>query len=312
MRKVFGILTLSLFILSCNDDKSTAEKIELKSFKDKISYALGADHARSISESGDPNFSKYNVDEIVKGFEIGLKDEKSFDEGCKKTISELFGDKGQAFNSKYVNEGSNCIGKISGIFFATGWKQKSGLVKIDMKKVMIGFEHGLRKIDTIIPRNEQATLIQNFMSDMNRASGIKMLENAKKLPNTKVTASGIILETLKEGTGGQPAQGDDVLAHYILMNSKGDTLQNSFEIVEKYKQPLTAFSLLSVVPGWQEGIPMMKKGGTYRLYLPYHLAYGEQGMFNPQTQSFDIQPYESLVFYIQLINYGKQGSLTKK
>jgi FKBP-type peptidyl-prolyl cis-trans isomerase len=55
----------------------------------------------------------------------------------------------------------------------------------------------------------------------------------------------------------------------------------------------------------------MKKGGKYRLYLPFQIAYGESGMFNPNTNSYDIQPYESLEFYIELINVGKPGSLTK-
>jgi FKBP-type peptidyl-prolyl cis-trans isomerase FkpA len=150
------------------------------------------------------------------------------------------------------------------------------------------------------------------MWDMNKQNGISMLENAKKLKNTVSTSSGLVLETLQEGKGGNPSPSDDVLAHYILMNSSGDTLQSSFKMVELYKQKLTAFSLLSVVPGWTEGIPMMKKGGKYKLYLPFHLAYGEQGMFNPQTQSYDIQPFESLVFYIELLNYGKAGSLTSK
>ena len=95
------------------------------------------------------------------------------------------------------------------------------------------------------------------------------------------------------------------------MNALGDTLQSSFDMVEIYKQPLTPFGLANVIQGWQEGIPTMKKGGTYKLYVPYHLAYGEQGMFNPQTKKYDIQPYQSLVFYIELINHGPAGTLTK-
>ena len=311
MKKLIAIFTLSIIFVSCSETEKTAETVKLITFKDKLSYTLGADHARAISESGDKNFDKYNVEEIVAGFKLGLKDEKAFDEGCKSTMQKLFGETGKGFNDQYVKDGSNCIGKISGIFFASGWKQKKAFSKIDMAKVLIGFEHGLRKIDTIVPRNEQATIVQNFMADLNKQNGIALLENAKKLKNTKTTLSGIVLETLSEGTGGNPSPSDDVLAHYILMNSLGDTLQSSFKMCEMYKQPLTAFSLLSVVPGWTEGIPLMKKGGKYRLYLPFHLAYGEQGMFNQQTQSYDIQPYESLVFYIELINYGKTGSLTK-
>lgn len=309
MKKLIFSALVAFSLVSCGEEKEKV--VELKTFKDRLSYTLGADHARAISESGDPNFSKYDITEIVNGFQEGVKNEKAFGDDCKATIKSLFGVTGKDFNAKYVKEGSNCIGKISGIFFSNGWKQKKAMDKIDMKMVLIGFEQGLRKIDTLVKVEEQMKMVQDFMTDLNKMNGIKMLDAAKKRPNTKVTASGIILETIKEGTGGNPSAGDDVLAHYILMNANGDTLQNSFDMVEKYKQPLTAFSLLEVVPGWQEGIPMMKKGGKYRLYLPFHLAYGEQGMYNQQTGSYDIQPFESLFFYIELLNYGKQGSLRK-
>lgn len=308
MREVALLTFVGLFILSCGE-KNGAKTIELKTFKDKLSYSLGADHARAISESGDPNFDKYNILEMVLGFKEGLKNEKAFGKDCQATMSKLFGNNGSEFNQSFSKEGSNCIGKISGVFFMSGWKQKNALSKIDIEKVIIGFEEGLKKTDSIIPRMEQATMVQNFMTDMNKFNGIKMIESAKKRKNAVTTASGIIVETIKDGTGGKPSPGDDILAHYILVNATGDTLQNSYEMVEQYQQSLTPFSLLAVVPGWQEGIPLMKKGGKYRLYLPYHLAYGEQGMFNEHSQSYEIQPYESLVFTIELLNYGKPGSL---
>ena len=37
------------------------------------------------------------------------------------------------------------------------------------------------------------------------------------------------------------------------------------------------FPVANVIPGWQEGIKLMSKGGKYKLYIPANLAYGEQG-----------------------------------
>lgn len=314
MKKLIYLLpVLSLSLFACkNDGEKEEEKVVLSSFKEKLSYALGADHAHSISESQDPYFDKYNVDELVKGFEAGVKNEKAFDEACNATMRKLYGPQGQTFDTTYVKEGSNCLGKLSGIVFLTSWKSKKALEKIDLKTAAIGFRHALLKKDTLIKKDEQANMIRNFFEDLNKMNGTALMEKAKKIPGAQVTPSGIVLETIKPGTGGKPAPGDDVLAHYILMNSLGDTLQSSFEMVKVYNQPLNAFSLNGVVPGWQEGMPMMQKGGTYRLYLPFNLAYGEQGMFNPNTGAYDIQPYESLYFYVELIDYGKPGSLTKK
>ncbi len=312
MRKILvPMLFLSFALTACKEDKPV-EKIELNSAADRLAYSLGADHARSISQSGDPYFSRYHLDEIVKGFEDGLKNENAFDEGCKSTMNGLFGPTGQAFDTTYLKEGSLCLGKLSGMVFQTSWKRKGAMDKIDYKNVIIGFKHGLTGADTVLSKADQSQIIQDFFEDLNKINGTKMLEKAKKQKNVEVTASGIVLETLELGKGGKPAPGDDVLAHYILMNSMGDTLQSSFEMVEKYNQPLNPFSLAAVVSGWQEGMPLMNKGGKYKLYLPYNLAYGERGMFNQQTNSYDIQPYESLVFYIELIDYGKPGTLSSK
>lgn len=314
MNKLLFIPALALALFSCKGGEKAGEEeaVSLNTFKEKLSYALGADHAHSISESNDPYFDKYNVDELVKGFQEGIKNDKAFDEACNATMRKLYGPQGQAFDTTYVKEGSNCLGKLSGIVFLTSWKSKKALEKIDMKTAVIGFRHGLMKKDTLIKKDEQVTMIQNFFQDLNKMNGAALLDKAKQKPGVKVTQSGMVLETIQEGTGPSPAKGDDVLAHYILMNSLGDTLQSSFEMVKVYKQPLNAFSLNGVVPGWQEGIPMMKKGGKYMLYLPFNMAYGEQGMYNPNTGAYDIQPYESLYFYIELLDVGKPGTLTKK
>ncbi len=309
---ILFIPVLLLSLAACKGEKTEEEEVvALDTFKQKLSYALGADHAHSISESNDPYFDKYNVDELVKGFEIGIKDEKAFDEACNATMRKLYGPQGQTFDTTYVKEGSNCLGKLSGIVFLTSWKSKRALEKIDMKTAVIGFKHGLLKKDTLIKKDEQVTMIQNFFQDLNKMNGAALLDKAKQKPGVKVTQSGIVLQTIAEGTGASPMKGDDILAHYIVMNSLGDTLQSSFEMVKVYKQPLMAFSLNGVVPAWQEAMPMMKKGGKYRLYVPFNMGYGEQGMYNPNSGAYDIQPYESLEFYIELINFGKPGSLTK-
>ena len=310
MKKYILLSAVGLLLFACASSEYK-EVVKLTTFKDRISYALGADHARAITESGDKNFIKYDLEKMVVGFEQGLKNKDAFDKGCEATIKKLFGNSGRAFDAEHAVAGSECIGKLSGVIFNSSWTKNKALDKIDLKLVIKGFTDGLHKSDTIIKRDEQSMMIQNFMFDMYKLNGEKLLSDAKKLPGVKILPSGIVVQTIKEGTGTNPTKGGDVLAHYILMNALGDTLQSSFDMVEIYKQPLTPFGLANVIQGWQEGIPTMKKGGTYKLYVPYHLAYGEQGMFNPQSKKYDIQPYQSLVFYIELINHGPAGTLTK-
>ncbi|RYM32588.1 hypothetical protein ERX46_15095 [Brumimicrobium glaciale] len=137
-----------------------------------------------------------------------------------------------------------------------------------------------------------------------KAKGKQVIEQAKKRPNTIVDPSGFILTTLEEGKGPQVKEGADVQAHYILSNSNGEVIENSYMASSQNNQPAPSFSLNGVVKGWQLGIPKMKEGGRYKLVLPYDLAYGEQG-----NQS--IQPYETLTFEIEVIKSGAAGTLVK-
>ncbi|MBI2257479.1 MAG: FKBP-type peptidyl-prolyl cis-trans isomerase [Flavobacteriia bacterium] len=302
-------LLLFFLIYSCSTEAKKEKAVRFSSFKEKLSYVLGVDHARSISESGDKNFPSYNKEEILNGFKIGMKDIKAFDKECQQTFVQLFGNDGKSFNPTYAKEGSLCLGKLSGAFFKSGWEHKNAKELINYKFVQKGFEDQINGKDSVVPRKEQVSIIQNFILDLNQLNGKTMLEKASKNKNNIQSKSGLVIETLREGKGGKPQAGDDILAHYILMNALGDTLQDSYKMTKELNQKLTPFSLLSVVPGWQEGIPMMNKGGKYKLYLPFHLAYGDQGMFNPQTQRHDIQPYESLQFIIELLDYGKPGTV---
>lgn len=131
--------------------------------------------------------------------------------------------------------------------------------------------------------------------------GQQVIDIAKKKPNTKVSASGYVLETLQAGTGPKVKAGSDVQAHYILMNSRGEEIENSY-MGAMQGRPAPIFSLNGVIKGWQEGVTEMQKGGRYRLYLPYNLAYGENG-------NQGIPPYETLTFEMEILNFGEAGSL---
>lgn len=137
-----------------------------------------------------------------------------------------------------------------------------------------------------------------------KRKGRKVLEDAKNEPNTVVDDSGFILTTLQEGSGDKVAPGSDVQANYILTNSSGKVVENSYMQSAQSKQPAPSFSLKSVVPGWKLAIPKMRVGGRYKLVLPYELAYGEKG-------NQGIQPYETLTFEIEVIDTGEPGSLVK-
>jgi len=304
MRSLILAAFAGLVLVSCGDDKP--EGTELKTNKDKLSYAVGADHAAQLLQ--DPNFGNYDKEKIAEGFAIGIQNEEAFDMACRQLLQSMLGPSGQQFNAAFKAEGSVCIGKAMGSFFRSGWKQANFISRFDLKMVEFGFKSALNSADTLIPVSERDKMITALIGELNEKvfaeatkGEVVFFNKVKQIPGIKEIGNGIYLETIAEGKGGSPAVGDDVVAHYILMSPNGDTLQSSFDA----GQPVP-FSLNQVVQGWAIAFPQLKKGGKYRLYVPQGLGYGG----NP-PQGSNIDRFSPLVFYIELVNYGKPGTLVK-
>ena len=112
----------------------------------------------------------------------------------------------------------------------------------------------------------------------------------------KKTASGLVITTLKPGTGASPAATDKVKVHYQGMLTDGAVFDSSVQRGEP-----VAFALNQVIPCWTEGVQQMKVGGKSRLVCPPEIAYGERGM--PPR----IKPGATLVFEVELLDVVKDS-----
>jgi FKBP-type peptidyl-prolyl cis-trans isomerase FkpA len=114
-------------------------------------------------------------------------------------------------------------------------------------------------------------------------------ENAAK-PGVNTTPSGLQYKVLREGSGKSPKATDVVVVNY-----RG-TLINGKEFDSSYKsgKPIE-FPLNRVIPGWTEGVQLMKEGATYEFYIPPNLAYGSRGAGGV------IGPDETLIFEVELL-----------
>lgn len=108
------------------------------------------------------------------------------------------------------------------------------------------------------------------------------------------TKSGLIITTLKPGTGPAPATTDKVKVHYHGTLTDGSVFDSSVQ----RGQPAT-FPLNGVIPCWTEGVQQMKVGGKARLVCPANLAYGDRGA--PPR----IKPGAALVFEVELLEIVK-------
>ena len=104
------------------------------------------------------------------------------------------------------------------------------------------------------------------------------------------TPSGLIYESLKDGSGAKPTPTDSVQVHY-----RG-TLVNGTEFDSSYKrgQPAT-FPLNRVIPCWTEGVSKMKEGGKAKLTCPPGIAYGSRGAGSA------VPPDATLNFEVELL-----------
>jgi FKBP-type peptidyl-prolyl cis-trans isomerase FkpA len=107
------------------------------------------------------------------------------------------------------------------------------------------------------------------------------------------TESGLryVIET--QGTGSYPEQGQTVKVHYTGTLMDGTKFDSSYD----RNEPLAfAIGTGQVIPGWDEGIALLKKGGKGTLYIPSSLAYGPNGAGGV------IPPNANLKFEVELID----------
>ncbi len=128
-----------------------------------------------------------------------------------------------------------------------------------------------------------------------KEAGAKFLEENAKNEGVKVTASGLQYTVEKEGTGESPKATDEVTVHYTGRLLDGTVFDSSVSRGE----PAT-FPLNRVIPGWTEGVQLMKEGGKYMFLIPSELAYGAQGI--PGA----IPPHSTLIFEVELIKVVKK------
>lgn len=106
-----------------------------------------------------------------------------------------------------------------------------------------------------------------------------------------VTASGLKYQVLKHGTGTvSPKASDTVKVHYHGTLLNGTVFDSSVE----RGQPIS-FPLNAVIPGWTEGLQLMKVGDKFKFEIPSNLAYG------PNSPSPAIPPNSTLVFEVELL-----------
>ena len=124
----------------------------------------------------------------------------------------------------------------------------------------------------------------------NKAKGEAFLESNGKKDGIFTTDSGLQYQIVREGKGKQPTATDTVKVHYLGLLIDGTPFDSSYQRNEPADFPVTG-----VIPGFSEGLQLMKEGAKYRFVIPTELAYGAQG---PGS----IGPNQVLIFEVELLS----------
>lgn len=127
----------------------------------------------------------------------------------------------------------------------------------------------------------------------NKTDGEAFLAQKAKVPGVVKLPSGLEYKVIKEGTGAQPKPGDKVSTLYKGTFINGKEFDST---ANRGNQPFTfVVGQGQVIKGWDEAVEHMKVGSKWEIYVPYDLAYGENGR-GP------IGPDETLVFELELVD----------
>ena len=220
--------------------------------------------------------------------------------GSNATVSALTKD------STFEQKAAYAIGASLGEYVANlkqGQEQFIGELPTEL--VINGFSDGI-KGQSSLKRNEIETILKDLdkkiqekleaeakkaASDNLNAGKEFLKENAKK-EGVVTTASGLQYKVITQGEGKAPKKGDTISVTY-----RGSTIDGA--VFDEQKKPVE-FPLDNMIPGWVEGIQLMKVGSEFELYIPSELGYGESAVGQL------IKPNSVLIFNVKLVDVKEQ------
>ena len=180
------------------------------------------------------------------------------------------------------------ISYAAGITIAEDLKNRQA-TDINPKLFAKAFMASFNNKKTVIEKEKAGLIFTTHLSDIKSKEGKMFLEANAKKPGIISLPSGLQYESLKEGSGPKPKATDEVTTHYHGTLIDGTVFDSSVERGE----PVT-FKLDQVIPGWTEGLQLMKEGDKYKLFIPSEIAYGERG-------ARSIEPNSTLIFEVELL-----------
>jgi len=208
---------------------------------------------------------------------------------------------GETSLDSQIDSVSYSLGFLYGQNLAQG-----GVESLEDDKFLTGLNRALNRDESQIDDIAMQSLMQRYQEEISQTAQTRregqaaanieeanqFLEENAQNEGVSVTDSGLQYRVIEEGTGDRPTEADEVEVHYRGTLISGEEFDSSHS-----RNQTATFPLGGVIPGWTEGLQLMREGATYEFFIPAELAYGN----NPPPGSI-IEPGAVLIFEVELID----------
>ena len=158
--------------------------------------------------------------------------------------------------------------------------------------------------------DKKALLNNELKIKKEKAAKISFEKFEQQKEKAQETKTGLKYLITKEENGTSVKKTNKALVHYAVYFENGELLETSdleiakeLDLINKEKENASAYTPLTadvseegqLIAGFKEGVRLLTKGDKATLFLPYQLAYGENG-------SRGIPPMSNLIFEIEIID----------
>lgn len=200
--------------------------------------------------------------------------------------------------------------KLDSVSYALGFQNgmflsREGIDELEMNNYNAGINAGLSSEDGLLTQEQIRSVTSSYLQELtemrsqeNLEAGQAFLEENINKEGVQETESGLQYKVIEEGEGASPSAESTVRVHYEGKLLDGEVFDSSYDRGQPAEFPLNR-----VIPGWTEGVQLMKEGATYEFYIPAELAYGSRA-----PQGSPIGPNETLVFKVELLEVKEAAS----
>lgn len=174
---------------------------------------------------------------------------------------------------------------------------QSGIKSVELNSLFDAISHVMQGEQPKISPQEANQVIEAFFNSkqssegaVNAQEGEAFLAANKKEADVIELESGLQYKIINEGNGVKPNATDKVKCHYHGTLLDGTVFDSSVQ-----RGQAAEFPVNGVIGGWIEALQLMAVGSKWRLFIPPHLAYGDQGAGG------SIGPKATLIFDVELL-----------